>query len=196
MGWTWYHCRARKRDGSPDVKAECDSLFSPGCRVVKSALVGSTYYAAVNTVGTEEVWAAVVHTSVNNSDYFDFGYKDMDETVGPYKFECPPAILDLLTPTDSGFANVWRERCREEQRYHAWFKSLPDGARVKWTVPTSFYRGFREGEVITLVKGPRNRYARRSPRVWWLEERPGFFVRRKDVSFSDLEPEEVASCAA
>jgi len=41
MGWTWYRCGARKRDGSPDVKAECDGLLRPAQgRLVFGLLAG------------------------------------------------------------------------------------------------------------------------------------------------------------
>lgn len=36
----------------------------------------------------------------------------MDETVGPNESECPAAILDELTATDSEYALAWRARCR------------------------------------------------------------------------------------
>jgi hypothetical protein len=36
----------------------------------------------------------------------------MDES-GPCETDCPAAILDLLTETDSEWAKQWRERCRK-----------------------------------------------------------------------------------
>lgn len=40
-----------------------------------------------------------------------FGYKDMDDGMGPVEAECPEAILQLLTPTESSYALAWRTRC-------------------------------------------------------------------------------------
>jgi hypothetical protein len=37
----------------------------------------------------------------------------MDETMGPNGYNAPARVLDKLTPTDSQFANEWREVCRE-----------------------------------------------------------------------------------
>ena len=86
-------------------------------RVLKSAMVGSVYYAAVTTEkpGKDmEVWAAVFLTCGRvKHDGCIWGYKDMDETMGPCESKCPASILSLLTPTDSKWANEWRERCRE-----------------------------------------------------------------------------------
>lgn len=55
MGWTSYHATHYKKNGTIDRKAECDAYFMDGLnaghyRVVKSALVGSVYYAAIETL--------------------------------------------------------------------------------------------------------------------------------------------------
>lgn len=44
---------------------------------------------------------------------YDFGYKDLDEDMGPFESQCPDRVLDLLTPTENETALRWRERCRE-----------------------------------------------------------------------------------
>jgi hypothetical protein len=62
MGWTSYYADVKYRNGRPyiDRKAECDKLFNwdaknesgeitGNVRVLKSRMVGSTYYAAVKT---------------------------------------------------------------------------------------------------------------------------------------------------
>ena len=87
-------------------------------RVLKSAMVGSTYYAAVEIThpqkGYRKVIAAVFLTcGRTRHDGTVWGYKDMDETMGPCERECPVSILNLLTPTDSKWANEWREDCRK-----------------------------------------------------------------------------------
>jgi hypothetical protein len=87
-------------------------------RVLESAIVErKEAYAAVETVhpdGRREVWAAVflLHYHPRAKDGYTFGYKDMDESVGPNVDRCPAKILDLLTPTDKEWAIAWRERCR------------------------------------------------------------------------------------
>ncbi len=88
-------------------------------KVLRSALVRMrTYYAAVEYVqlATSErtIFAAVCLVRYNPRDRegYIFGCKDMDESMGPCESECPEAILDLLTPTDSQYANEWRGRCR------------------------------------------------------------------------------------
>lgn len=134
MGWT--HCFSSPysvwKNGHETMppasrRKECDKMLTwdakdsdgnilSSHRVLKSAMVGSTYYAAVTTERKGEptkVWAAVFLTCGRTKhDNTMWGYKDMDETMGPCESKCPASILALLTPTDSKWANEWRERCR------------------------------------------------------------------------------------
>lgn len=108
MGWTTYFV--------PDVKidrlAECRKVFGrepSWATIVKDVLIGDVYYAAMRSTKTGKVWALVALTDMENHE---FGYKDMDETVGPCCYDCPNSILNLLSPTDSEYAKEWREKCR------------------------------------------------------------------------------------
>ena len=170
MGWTYYSATHHK-NGRIDRKAECDAYFMEGLnrghyQVLKSAMVGSTYYAAVKAlkrcdpngegyldIPPEEqiVFAVVFLTNTNSKSAFDFGYKDMDETVGPYKYDCPRSILNLLSPTDNPYALEWRKNCQENRRRKRTFSSLPLGTRVKVTLPfdTTYHK---KGEVVYLTK--------------------------------------------
>lgn len=143
MGWTWTTA-GHYRNGTVDRKAECDDLFNwerseehKNDSVLKSAMVGSTYYAAlrVERPGEEDKIVAVVcltSTRMNDRAY-NFGYKEMDETMlgkGCYA-KCPKTILKLLTPTDNETANEWRQSCWE---YHALKQRVPAYAtRVRAT---------------------------------------------------------------
>lgn len=172
MGWTSYHA-SHYKNGKVDRKAECDAYFLEGLntrwyRIVKSTLVGSVYYAAVETLkkfgakqpdGTLEVkdipaeerrvWGAVFLTSVNSCDYYNFSYKDMSEDMGPGQADCPESILKLLSPTDNEWANEWRERCRQNaarKRSPDALKNLPVGAVIRYV------RG--DGNMVELLKHP------------------------------------------
>lgn len=89
-------------------------------KVLRSAVVRRTYYAAVETTHAKtaerEVWALVCLVKYNPraSDGFIFSYKSMEEMMGPYYFDCPAAVLDLLTPTTNAHALEWRKACREK----------------------------------------------------------------------------------
>lgn len=151
MGWTSYHASFYK-NGKIDRKAECDSIMNCDMvgdkgryEVLKSAMVGSTYYAAVKKTifktgakpEKESVFGVVMLTSVNNKDYFNFSYKDMDESAGPGYYDCPKGILDMLTPTEYEWAKEWRERCYEnikKKKSPDSLSNLPIGSEIKFTL--------------------------------------------------------------
>lgn len=111
MGWTEYHATYYK-NGKVDRKAECDNLWAKECKVLKSAMKGKIYYCALQTPDGDVIGQVVITSGTNRRDpYFNFGYKAMSETCGPCYYDCPKSILDLLTPTDSEWANKWRQKC-------------------------------------------------------------------------------------
>jgi hypothetical protein len=120
-------------------------------RVLRSAFVQMRrYYAAVERVekasGQRSVVAVIclVHYNPRSKDGHVFGYKDMDETMGPCELDCPAAILDLLTPTDSTWANEWRQSCRAR-----WAKPKP---RAGQTLVLASPLKFSDGETLTRFR--------------------------------------------
>jgi len=117
----WLYMRSLGSHSGPRQYRDAQFTFErpeARCRVLRSALVGMrTYYAAVESVGSNgerEVFAIVCLVRYNPRDRegYIFGCKDMDESMWPCEAECPPAVLDLLTPTHRPYAVQWRERCR------------------------------------------------------------------------------------
>lgn len=155
MGWTSYHAKYYTKNGRVDRKKECDAYFTEGLnrgfyRLEKSALVGSVYYAAVTPlmqyaegnqipVPSEEqkTWCAVFLTATDSKSYYNFSYKDMDETMEPYGYDCPKSVLDCLTPTENETANRWRTECRKRIEFGgnktARLRKLPIGAQIEFT---------------------------------------------------------------
>lgn len=141
MGWTQYHATYFKK-GTVDRKAEMDAQFTQlehdgyaQLTVLKSSMVGSTYYGAIEVRRNnevEKVFGVVCLTSVEKNRWIS--YKDMDETMIPYSYDCPISILKLLTPTDNESANEWRRLCREhkaQKKTHD-LGALPIGTVIKW----------------------------------------------------------------
>lgn len=102
MGWTEY------RNPVSDPQGELDRIFTwdnadGAGRVLASRINGrdsqgrEVYYAALEATdkaaGTTKVVAIITLFSRS-----PFGYKDMDESMGPYQTACPREILELLTP--------------------------------------------------------------------------------------------------
>ena len=170
MGWTSYHASHYKvKNGirTVDRKAEMDEIFKDENSYngkyrltnLKSAMVGSTYYAAIERIEIENpknriVGAVICLTSTDMKDHFNFAYKDMDETMGPYKYDCPNGILDLLTPTENEYALNWRQKCYEritEKKNPNVLKNLPVGTKIKVTMPfdTKYHSA---GDEVVLTK--------------------------------------------
>lgn len=107
MGWTSQNATYYK-NGKVDRKMECDAYFLEGINrgyyeIVKSAMVGSTYYAAIRALkryselrnadgkrvkeiiseDERRTFGVVILTQVDNKDYFNFSYKLIHESMGP-----------------------------------------------------------------------------------------------------------------
>lgn len=156
MGWTYYNATHYK-NGKIDRLAECRAEFSrhpDWATIVKDALVGTTYYAAMKTTKTGETWALVVLTSIRDKE---FGYKDMSEDMEPYYYDCPKTILDRLSPTDNIGALEWRKKCNDQilkrKEFVKMGKLLKKAQNIQITLPNDCTSDvYRPGETIILTK--------------------------------------------
>jgi hypothetical protein len=202
MGWTYFEPLAHQKTakGEPKRKEILDNEMNDSrWEVVKSSMVGSTYYAAIRLKAEDRpnmVIAVVCLTSVQTSyGKKQFGYKDMTENEGPNARQCPASILDLLTPTESEYALGWREDCRkyaESKRVSnkdakAW-KNIPLGAKIIWTAPHEI----RWGASKTAVKGDKlvfqkSMHGRSKQAAWvswtYMVRLPASQVKPEDFEF-------------
>ena len=179
MGWTGYHATHYNNKGQVDRKAECDAYFEEGLnrgfyKVVKSAMRGSVYYAAVKPLkksnGKDEqgnvvyaaipeqeqrVFAVVFLTRVDNKDYYNFYYKDMDESMCPCEYDCPKSILNLLDETENEYSNEWRNLCREkaEKSKNALsLANLPLGSVIRFVLNGKSYEVVKHGAAFQFKR--------------------------------------------
>lgn len=148
MGWINYNAKYYKNgkvDIIKEVISQLEWVSSDGdieCKVLKAMAVGSTVYAALQvsnkTNGYSRVSAEVVLTSTNMREYYNFSYKNMDESLGPCMRDCPKKILDMLTPTDCKYSNQWRKDCYSNlelknklAKARRELNKLPIGAKIK-----------------------------------------------------------------
>lgn len=177
MGWTSYHATHYKR-GTVDRKAECDAYFLDSLnrgfyRIEKSTMVGSVYYAAVTAIkrfkkdvpekeeqyedipeSEQRTFGVVFLTSVDMKDYYNFSYKDMEETCGPYNYDCPESILKLLSPTTSEFALQWREKCREHRKKRMDLDKFPVGTIIEFEDHTGETKSYVKHEPAFQFQKP------------------------------------------
>lgn len=158
MGWL-VRCTPLPAHHTPDSYLR--ELCTGDCRILKSAFVGSTWYAAADVPDRREghegkrlVVALVFLTSGGRSK---FGYKDMDESAGPNACDCPAGILALLSPAEDvgGYSADWRARCRQRRQEKATLATLKPkpGARVQLAEPMTF-RGGAQLSDFTIVPNP------------------------------------------
>lgn len=104
MGWMFTH-RAK---GATNRKF-FEPVFAP-YPIVDIAQVGFTVFVAVQYQQSVEAYIVLTRWHHADPDY-NYGYKEMHESMGAYDYNCPKRILDLLTPIGYEYANKWRQNC-------------------------------------------------------------------------------------
>lgn len=197
MGWTSYHASYYKKNGTVDRKKEMDAYFMEGLNagmyeVVKSAMVGSTYYAAVKQIqrnvkgddgeckrvdipeAEHETFGMVMLTKTDMKDYYNIYYKDISEDMGPYESKCPVSIIKLLSPTTNEYAMAWRQRCLDNAKTKD-VKNLPVGTIIEfenW-----------DGTVIQLVKmNPAYQFKT----TWWRYRDKNMYYQKKNIPWDKI----------
>jgi hypothetical protein len=167
-------------------------------RVLAAARVANTVYMAVKstekTTGSFYVFAAVI--LISNTQKHGFGYKDMDESVGPYECDCPDRIMRLLSPiTDipyPSYAAEWRARVAARKIANAELRAKRKQLRPGSVVTLENEVRFRDGTKATAF---RMRFVRGKTPVFEPIERPGFWCRLPAASIaaaSITQPDETA----
>ena len=82
-------------------------------RTLRKCFRGNTMYALHESgkPGELKKWLCVYLLQTDGK--YGWGYKDMDETMGPYYFDCPVSYLDEADPPTSETAAKWREEVRK-----------------------------------------------------------------------------------
>lgn len=151
MGWLF---------GYYDRRSLIEHLINGnGLKTVKHFLSGNNLWCVHEHEGKR--WACLYllrgSPKVKNDPY-NWGYKDVDESMGPNEISFPYTWLDLLTPTDSQYANEWRARvkARGEKLQKATVGSKWQGYGhtfeiIKRRGPTSFRAKDEYGETWRLT---------------------------------------------
>jgi hypothetical protein len=128
------------------------------CATVSPRSEGAFYAAVRTNEGPEagQVWAFVSLVWWTGG-YYNFGYKDMDETMGPNAAEAPARVLDALTPLpecagcrplrgqygscSTCTAREWRADCRVVADNRARAARVKPGQVVRFAKPIQFTSG-------------------------------------------------------
>ena len=197
MGWTSYNARYYK-NGKIDRKREMDSYFTEGLNegfyeIIKSAMVGSVYYAAVKQLmrcvkadnekgydrvaipeNEQEVHGVVMLTQVDMSDYYNIAYKDISEDMGPYESKCPVSIIKALSPTTNENALAWRQRCIDYAKTKG-VRNLPIGTVIEFEK--------YDGTTVRLIKcAPQYQFKT----AWWKFVNERKYFQKKDIPWDKV----------
>lgn len=156
MGWTYLPKPANVKKFFIDQLEGGSGNVSR--KVLEMKIVGmKRLYAAVEHINKEtqerSVFAVVILLNYlrNKNDPYNFGYKDLDETCGPYERNCPASILALLTPTTSENANEWRKECLLNAQK---VKPTP-GKYLLLEKEMTFTNGLRDANFLVTKSGKR-----------------------------------------
>jgi hypothetical protein len=151
MGWLFYH-----RDKGSETNAEhFANKLDDRYEILAHGTVDHVFYAAIRDRHTSEVTAFVALTRWNRGE-LNFGYKDMDESMGPGACKAPKAVLQALTPTTHKYALEWRANCHRHHNQRDFLrKQLKPGTRVRLAYPLRFSNN-TERDTFTYTR-PGNR---------------------------------------
>ena len=151
MGWTFMPFSTRRetinglvesrewvqKDGSK-VERKCIAKCYKG-----SSFAGTLYAVFEDKVTKDGVaiplpdhrWIFIALLRYSNyQNERSWGYKDMEESMGPCESKCPLSYFDMVPCPDSNEARRWRERCRWDREVVA--------------LKTSLNKKLRKGEIL------------------------------------------------
>ena len=107
MGWTSVNKpKGMSLDEFFNKEFKCDTLKLIGKGYTKNL---SEYYRACYNV-EKGVYFALVCKIHFGKGYYNFSYKDMDESEGPYLYNCPKRIMDIIERSQpvNDMSKEWR----------------------------------------------------------------------------------------
>jgi hypothetical protein len=179
MGWLY------QRDPVDDPVAHLMRKFTyegdnHHLQPLDGARVGNTVYLAVRstekTSGRSFVFAAVI--LISNTRKHGFGYKDMEECMGPNQCDCPERIMRLLSPIADipypGHAAEWRARVAARRAEKRRQRDLRNTLRVGSTVALQTAVRFPGGATASTFCVS---YFRRKTPIFVSLDGPEFYCR-------------------
>ncbi len=184
----WLYCSSSRSDLIAHIKRDIQT--STNLTPIDYSAAGNFLYALVDVHPTETKPAyktiLVFKMAGGNSEspHYRWGYKDMDESMGPYAYTCPLKFLDASTcQTETAIA--WREACRAEHAKKAaiakgskslkvglvyTFNDAPDPDAYEWwaTQGKNFRLSIRNGK--ECWRSTKSGCFIKAPKSWPLKE--------------------------
>lgn len=130
MGWLFTQNQTR-RQLIENLTADFETANRKN-RTFKRYCNGNTLFAVHEVINkdTGEITRYIGVYLMQRDQGFGWGYKDMDESCGPYQYGCPLSFFDLV-PDPGGYATDWRRHNREHHARR--FQKMEVGQSVKLT---------------------------------------------------------------
>jgi hypothetical protein len=149
MGWTY--AIKNGRSTAEFLERELKPWTIHAC-----AASGRVYYLATESPDRPgNVFATVVLTAGGPKN---FGYKIIDEEMGPVDDHCPQKILDLLSPTENECAMDWRKRCQKWNKESKEVKNIAEDSVIRTSEPLWFPAIKREFSLFRCVNAKKGHY--------------------------------------
>ena len=113
MGWTFGQQTRREliAELTPAERRDANGRIF---RTLKHCCRGNVLYAVHESTPAEGPSRKWIGLYLLQRDGDLWGYKDMDETMGPYYYHCPLSYLDLADAPANEYAAEWRAIVRQE----------------------------------------------------------------------------------
>lgn len=110
MGWSFSYGWSNPSDVKRDLLRDYEGNDRVDVLAHKSTCYGRHWWVALKSKETGKSFI-VLHLLARGS-YGEWGYKDIDEQMGPVDVDCPVSLLDMTTEPTEGCAVAWRARVR------------------------------------------------------------------------------------
>ena len=162
MGWTTtYKPVGTSVDSFFDKEFAGSSIEFVGKGCLKNF---SEYYRACYNKKTNTYFALVCKIHFERDSYYNFSYKDMDESEDPYLYNCPKRIMDIIERSQpvNDMSKEWRMKVHKVLD-----TKLPKGKVITFKKPIDFgefsentfrylgnnkFRSMSHGGVYTIPK--------------------------------------------
>jgi hypothetical protein len=178
MGWTFMPSHGRDRAEIIRGKLDWDNdTFTD--KVADHAVIGTTVYLVVcrtpkatwepSTIYVNDAdgsfrWIAVFLTR-KARDAYDFGYKPLEESMGPVEASCPRRLIAAASPlrnpdpaVEGNYAARWRQKCLDGAKTKARRKAeLVPGATIHLSRALDFTDGYSGDRFVVEIVRRRGR---------------------------------------
>lgn len=108
MGWS-FACDTSHNKKACIAELRSPSRFGENTKLIRACTVGNHHWYLAETNGTKWIGLDLLQ---GGGKTMGWGYKSLDETCGPYVYDCPLAYIDEATAPATGYAGEWRLKVR------------------------------------------------------------------------------------